>query len=76
MRLWLKREREMKNFTQQSIAKNIGVERQYYGMIEKGERTPSPKVAKKIAEVLDIDWTLFFEDGGNKTFPVGGGKLI
>ena len=75
MRLWLKKEREIKNFTQQSIAKNVGVERQYYGMIEKGERTPSPKVAKKIAEVLDLDWTLF-EDRGNKTFPFAGGKLI
>jgi putative transcriptional regulator len=69
MRLWLKREREVKNFTQQSIANNVGIERQYYGMIEKGERNPSPKVAKRIAEVLDIDWTLFFEDVGNKVFP-------
>lgn len=39
-------------------------------MIEKGERNPSPKVAKKIAVVLDIDWTLFFEEEGNKLFPV------
>ena len=74
MRLWLKREREMKSFTQQSVANNVGVERQYYGMIEKGERTPSPKVAKEIVELLALDWTLFFEDIGNKTFPFGRGS--
>lgn len=61
MRSWLKREREKKRITQQSIANNVGVERQYYGMIEKGERNPSPKVAKRIAIVLDLDWTLFLK---------------
>jgi len=69
MRSWLKREREKKRITQQSIANNVGVERQYYGMIEKGERNPSPKVAKRIAIVLDLDWTLFFEEKGNRLFP-------
>lgn len=66
MRSWLKDEREVKKLTQQSVADIVGVERQYYGMIEKGSRTPSPRIAKKIAKVLDVDWTLFFEVTRNR----------
>ncbi|PID24870.1 helix-turn-helix transcriptional regulator [Sporosarcina sp. P7] len=68
MRMWLKAEREMKKLTYQSIADLIDVERQYYGMIEKGNRTPSPKVAKKIAKVLGVDWTLFLRCEATKRF--------
>lgn len=70
LRPWLKAEREIKKLTQQNIANIVGIERQYYGMIENGNRNPSPKVAKKIAKFLDVDWTLFFELEGNKMFPL------
>lgn len=43
----------------------VGITRQYYGMIENGERRPSVKVAKAISRVLDIEWTIFFEVDGN-----------
>jgi len=36
-------------------------------MIENGSRDPSVKVAKKIAAVLNIDWTLFFREKGNES---------
>jgi Predicted transcriptional regulators len=48
------------NLTQEEVAQQSGITRQFYGMIESGERTPSVKVAKKIAAVLGFDWTLFF----------------
>lgn len=48
--------------TQQKIADQCGISQNFYSWIENGERTPSVKVAKKIAEVLDFDWTLFFTD--------------
>ncbi|WP_338749862.1 helix-turn-helix transcriptional regulator [Bacillus sp. FJAT-52991] len=42
------------------------ITRQYYGMIENGDRRPSVEVAKCIAKILDIPWTLFFEVNSNQ----------
>lgn len=67
MRLWLSKARKHKGFTHQEVADRAEIKRQYYGMIENGERTPSVPMAKKIAEILEIDWVLFFEDKSNKT---------
>jgi putative transcriptional regulator len=54
--------RERKNLTQEQVVELSGakITRQYYGMIENGERRPSVDVAKQIAPVLDISWTIFF----------------
>lgn len=59
--------RKQLGLTQQDVVEKTGsiITRQYYGMIEKGERRPSVDVAKKIAEVLDIDWTIFFDIDSN-----------
>lgn len=53
--------REEKKMTQDDVAKEAGIARPYYTMIEQGKRRPSPEVAKKIANALDFDWTLFYE---------------
>jgi putative transcriptional regulator len=60
--------RESLGLTHQDVVtnSNAGITRQYYGMIEKGERRPSVEVAKKIASVLNIEWTIFFEIKGNQ----------
>lgn len=67
--------RQKKNLTHQQVAslatllleeKDKSITRQYYGMIENGDRIPSPKVAQAIAQVLDIKWTIFFENKGNQ----------
>lgn len=44
------------------VAKQIGVSQQMYNYIENGKRNPSPKLAKKIADVLNFSWTKFYED--------------
>ncbi|MCK1972741.1 helix-turn-helix transcriptional regulator [Bacillus safensis] len=62
MRDWLKLARENKSLLQQDVANLVGIERPYYTMLETGSRKPSVKIAKKLAEVLEIDWTLFFDD--------------
>ncbi|KHD85662.1 hypothetical protein NG54_07785 [Heyndrickxia ginsengihumi] len=49
------------NLTQHDIAKSINVSRQYYGMIENGDRTPSVTIAQKLGTLLKFDWTIFFE---------------
>lgn len=61
--------RKSKNLTHEEVASlsEVGITRQYYGMIESGERKPSVKVAISIANVLDIDWTIFFTVSGNQT---------
>jgi len=67
LQMFLISKREHLGFSQQDVVEKTGsiITRQYYGMIEKGERRPSVDVAKKIAEVLGIDWTLFFEQNSN-----------
>ncbi len=61
MRFWLKKIRKTNNWTQVEISKEVGISQQYYNFIENGTRRPSPEVAKKIAKILDFEWTKFFE---------------
>ena len=62
MREWLKELRIAKQMTQTEVAALLGKTPQYYNYIENGLRCPKPKAAKQIAEVLDFDWTRFYED--------------
>jgi putative transcriptional regulator len=48
--------------TQQSVAAKAKIARSTYAMIESGERNASVPNAKKISKVLDLEWTIFFED--------------
>lgn len=64
--------RTEKNYTHEQVAALASyngkrISRQFYGMIENGDRRPSVEVAKSIAKVLDVDWTIFFELTGNQT---------
>jgi len=76
MRTWLVEARKKKNFTHQNVADLVGIKRQYYGMIENGERTPSVGIAKKIAGILDVEWTLFFENDSNKSLQIFDEKEV
>ncbi|EOU18495.1 hypothetical protein I588_03489 [Enterococcus pallens ATCC BAA-351] len=49
-------------FTQKQVADFAEIERAYYSLIETGTRTPSVSVAKKLGQVLKIDWTLIYEE--------------
>lgn len=62
MRKWLKEIRLNKRMVQKSVAKFAGISQQHYNFIENGERNPHVETAKKIAEILNFDWTRFFED--------------
>ncbi|ACJ33157.1 helix-turn-helix transcriptional regulator [Anoxybacillus flavithermus] len=62
MREWLKKKRLDTGLTQKEIAKLVGISRSTYAMIENGERNPSVSVAKRIADALKFDWTIFFDD--------------
>lgn len=56
----LKQLREDKNMRQYDLAQKAGISRSYYTMIENEKKKPSPKVAKRIAKILNFDWTNFY----------------
>lgn len=58
----LKTKRLALNMSQKQFAESCGMSQQHYAFIEAGTRRPSPEKAKKIAEVLGFDWTLFYEE--------------
>jgi len=62
---WLERIRKSKKLTHEEVAIRAGISRHYYTMIANGNRRPSVQVAKKIAEVLGFDWTVFFDNKSN-----------
>lgn len=56
MREYLKELRENKGESQQSVAEKIGVTRQYYQLIESGERQSKMTIemAKKLAAAFEV----------------------
>lgn len=57
----LKKFRKNKGMTQLELANLVGVKRSTITMIETDETyKPSVNTAKKIAKILEFDWTLFF----------------
>jgi putative transcriptional regulator len=62
VREWLKNLRTNKNSTMLEVSKQAGISESYYSMIESGSRNVSVEVAKRIAAVLDFDWTRFYQD--------------
>ncbi|KAA0944117.1 helix-turn-helix transcriptional regulator [Sporosarcina sp. ANT_H38] len=62
MREWLKEIREGAQLTQAEAAEKCGMARATYGSIESGIRGATVANAKRIANVFDFHWTIFFED--------------
>lgn len=68
-REWLVVFRKNQGLSQEAVADQAGITRQYYGMIENGDRMPSVSVAKKIGKILSFNWVIFFDSKGNKMLP-------
>lgn len=66
MREWLRSKRTKANFSQSKLSRIVKISQNHYSNIESGNRTPSVSIAKRIAEILDFDWTLFYEDSGQE----------
>lgn len=58
----MKRKRLSSRLTQLQLAKMIGTDRTTVTKIENDYSFPSIHTAKKIARVLNFDWTLFYKD--------------
>lgn len=66
-REWLKAARKEKGFTLVKLAEQIGCSFNYLSDLEGGRRTPSLKMAFKLAEVLDFRIEKFIDDEGAET---------
>lgn len=58
----LKSAREAKGMTQEDLAQACGVIRQTISAIEVGQNKPRPELAKKIGEILDVQWWELYGD--------------
>lgn len=74
LRNWLIIKRNELGLTQVEVSNQAGIARTTYAMIEQGNRTPSVNVAKRIASVLNVDWTNFFEHKCYETCNKSNGK--
>ncbi len=65
-RHWLIQKRQDSGLTFKEIGTRVGVTPQCIYWWEIGKRTPSPNKAKKIANVLNFEWTKFYENNSIK----------
>lgn len=61
-REWLIAIRQSKGISQKEMAERIGISAPSYNTIEHGKTNPRVATAQKIAGILGIPWTRFFED--------------
>jgi transcriptional regulator with XRE-family HTH domain len=69
----VRRRREAAGLSQEALADKSGVHRNYVGLLERGERTPSIEIVRKLAHGLETTMTsLIRELEGSVT--KGGGR--
>lgn len=59
MRQIIERRKKL-DLSQKQVADKCGIKQGYYSRIERGIHKPSVKLAKKLSNVLQINWTEFF----------------
>lgn len=64
MHTWLIQKRKAAQMSQQAVADAAEISKCYYASIKTGTRGKplSPHIAKRITDVREIDWTLFYAD--------------
>lgn len=60
----IKEVRKEKHITQEKLVENIDITRQYISLIERGDETPSLKVANEIAKELGTSMYAIFDLDG------------
>lgn len=60
--MWLKEICTKAEISQEQLARVADITQQGYSHIERGERSPSVPVAKKIAAALGFNWQRFYEE--------------
>lgn len=64
--MWLKELRKAAGLSQYQIADKLGMSQSGYSGYEDGKRRIFPDTAKKIAAVLNFEWTRFYEGGAQE----------
>lgn len=67
MRMWLVKKRNARKLSQKTMSSLAHISQQSLSSYESGLRTPSVQVAKRIAEILNFDWTKFFEEDSEES---------
>ncbi len=62
MKEWLRQQRKNKGLCAADVATAAQVSYKSYNAYETGRRRPSVAAAKRIAAVLDFDWTMFYAE--------------
>jgi len=62
MGIVIRRYREASGFAQDVFAAKAGIDRSYYGKIERGERQPSVGVLLRIARAMNVPGARMLED--------------
>lgn len=62
MRDFMRKARKEKNMSLQKLGDLVGASHCFLSQVELGRRNPSPKLAKKIAKELNVEWVKFFEE--------------
>nr|DAS00340.1 MAG TPA: Helix-turn-helix XRE-family like protein [Bacteriophage sp.]DAU21607.1 MAG TPA: Helix-turn-helix XRE-family like protein [Caudoviricetes sp.] len=60
-RKFMQNRRDELGVTQKMVADMVGIAQGTYSNIEKGKKAPSVKLAKKLADILGVTWTAFYE---------------
>ncbi|MFB5190459.1 helix-turn-helix domain-containing protein [Alicyclobacillus fastidiosus] len=55
--------RKLKHMTQIELAEHLGVSVAIVGSLERGTRTPSPQMIRRLTEVLNVTEAELFGDG-------------
>lgn len=64
----LKELRKVKGYTQESLAKELGLSKGTISSYEQGVRKISVPTAIKLGEVLGVEWHIFFEHEVSETY--------
>jgi transcriptional regulator with XRE-family HTH domain len=62
----VRRLRQERGYTQEELSELAGINRNYTGMIERGERSPTVDMLEKLAKALKIDPVAFLTTGTEK----------
>lgn len=57
----LRRVRQERGLTQEELAHHVGINRNYVGMIERGENSPTVEMIERLSKVLQIDPAVLFK---------------
>jgi len=64
----LKELREEKGYTQDSLAREVGLSKGTISSYEQGLRSITVPSAKKLGQVLGVEWHIFFENEVSETY--------